>query len=108
MPSVWLSNCRIVILDLRGSFFHSVIVSETTSSSLNTPSCTAASAATPQKLIVPLKIGHLPLPEPPFAYCSKTVRRFCITSMETPRLLSEYFAARAQSDGWIAPNNDPD
>jgi len=28
--------------------------------------------------------------------------------METPRLLSEYFAARAQSEGWIAANNDPD
>jgi len=28
--------------------------------------------------------------------------------METPRLLSDYFAARAQSEDWIAANNDPD
>jgi hypothetical protein len=28
----------------------------------------------------------------------------CMTSIETPRLLSEYFAARAQSLGCIPPN----
>jgi len=28
--------------------------------------------------------------------------------METPRLLSEYFAARAQSEGWIATTADVD
>jgi hypothetical protein len=57
----------MVIRDLRGSFFHSVIVSETRSSSLNNPSCTPASAAIPQKLFVPLKIGHLPRADPPLA-----------------------------------------
>src|SRR5580765_5619138 len=108
MPSVWLSNCRIVIRDLRGSFFHSVIVSETRSSSLNSPSCAAASAAIPQKLFVPLKIGHLPLADPPFAYCSKIVRPFCSTTMEAPRLLSEYFAARAQSATRISAETDDD
>src|SRR6266403_3603463 len=92
----------MVIRDLRGSLFHSVMVSETGSSSLSSPSCTAASAAIPQKLFVPLKIGHLPRADPPLAECSKIVRPFCMTSMETPRLLSEYVAARAQSDGRIS------
>src|SRR5207302_266560 len=66
-PSGWLSNCPMVICDLRGSLFHSVIVSETGSSSLNKPSRVAASAATPQKLLVPLKIGHLSRADPPLA-----------------------------------------
>ena len=57
----------MVICDLRGSLFHSVIVSETGSSSLNSPSWTAASAAIPQKLFVPLKIGHLPSADPRLA-----------------------------------------
>src|SRR5207249_11613518 len=35
-----------------------LIVSETRSSSLNNPSCTAASVAIPQKLFVPLNIGQ--------------------------------------------------
>src|SRR5436305_15334748 len=67
IPSVWLTNCRMVICDLRGSLFHSVLVSETGSSSLNKPSGIAASAATPQKLFVLLKIGHLPRDDPPLA-----------------------------------------
>ena len=67
MPSVWLSNWRMVICDLRESLFHSAIMSETGSSSLKNPSRTAASAAIPQKLFVPLKIGHLPVAEPPLA-----------------------------------------
>jgi len=67
MPSVWLSSWRMVIPDLRASLFHSVIVSETGSSILNKPSRTAASAAIPQKLFVPLKIGHLPRADPPLA-----------------------------------------
>jgi hypothetical protein len=44
-----------------------VIVSETGSSSLNSPSFTAARAAIPQKLFVPLKIGHLSRADPPLA-----------------------------------------
>ena len=71
--SVWSRACANNLLaghngcDFRGSVFHSVIVSETGSSSLNRPSCTAASAAIPQKLFVPLKIGHRLFPKPPFA-----------------------------------------
>jgi hypothetical protein len=57
----------MVIRDLRGSFFHSVIVFDTGSSNLNSPSCAAANAAIPQKLFVPLKIGHLLFGDPPFA-----------------------------------------
>jgi hypothetical protein len=57
----------MVICDLRGLLFHSVIVSETGSSSLNNPSRAAASAAIPQKLFVPLKMGHFPRAEPPLA-----------------------------------------
>src|SRR4029434_4585746 len=98
------SNCGMVICVFRGSLFHSVIVSDTGSSSLNNPSCTAASAAIPQKLLVPLKIGHRLFADPPFAYVSKIVRPFCITSRALPRLLSEYFAARAQLETLISEN----
>src|ERR1700745_4176240 len=92
----------MVICDFRGSFFHSVIVSDTGPSSLNRPCCRAASAAIPQKLFVPLKIGHRLLADPAFAYRSKIVLPFCITRIALPCLFSEYFAARAQSAGWIA------
>jgi hypothetical protein len=36
------------------------------------------------------------------------MRPFCITSMETPRLLSEYLAARAQSAERISAKADVD
>jgi hypothetical protein len=57
------------------------------------PSRTVQSAAMPQKFFVPLKIGQRP---------------FCITSIETPRVCSKYFAARAQFSGRISANADVD
>src|SRR5947199_400233 len=82
-PSVWLSNCPMVICDLRGSLFHSVIVSETGSSSLNKPSRVAASAATPQKLLVPLKIGHPSRADPP---CTNVTTRIAAIEVNRPYL----------------------
>jgi hypothetical protein len=46
-----------VIARLRGSSFHSVIVSLTRSSSVMSPCWTASIAATPVKLLVPLASG---------------------------------------------------
>lgn len=78
-----------MILDLRGSVLHSVMVSATFSSSLSRPSWTIIMASTPLKLLVPLANRWGLLADQPPAYRSKTTLPPIATRSAWPTASSE-------------------
>ena len=95
MPLDWSSSSRTVMRDFSGSERHSVITSETRSSSENKPAPAPAMPSAPAKLFVPLAIRCGRSAFQPDVYIVVTSRPArCTTSTSEPRRRA-YAAAAA-------------